>query len=209
MLVLVICGLNSQKVLERWSFGVETDREVAASNGAVYFLFGRVSGSSKEKELSEIQREIQAIIRQITASMTFLPLLDEPCTCCIPLSSRLFRDSRVHEQGCRGSSEVGRQRSSLHSQRPNSETALLLDKRLCVAASSSVGPQREHCCNIQTKPYVAFMVLLVGHRIRMSDCAISVFQCANCNSIVCDSQCNILVNDELRIISADSSVPFR
>ena len=26
-----------------------------------------------------IQKEIQAIIRQITASMTFLPLLDEPC----------------------------------------------------------------------------------------------------------------------------------
>ena len=35
MLVLVIYGLNSQKVLERWSFGVETDREVAESNGAV------------------------------------------------------------------------------------------------------------------------------------------------------------------------------
>ncbi|KAM7458783.1 hypothetical protein BLSTO_00468 [Blastocystis sp. subtype 1] len=70
MLVLVIYGLNSQKVLERWSFGIETDREVAESNGTV----------TKEKELSEIQREIQAIIRQITASMTFLPLLDEPCS---------------------------------------------------------------------------------------------------------------------------------
>lgn len=35
MLVLVIYGLNSQKVLERWSFGIETDREVAESNGTV------------------------------------------------------------------------------------------------------------------------------------------------------------------------------
>lgn len=35
--------------------------------------------STREKELSVIQKEIQAIIRQITASMTFLPLLDEPC----------------------------------------------------------------------------------------------------------------------------------
>lgn len=30
--------------------------------------------------MKEIQSEIQAIIRQITASVTFLPLLDEPCT---------------------------------------------------------------------------------------------------------------------------------
>ena len=38
----------------------------------------------------------------------------------------------------------------------------------------------------------------------MADCASSVFQCANCNTIVCDSHCNLLVNEELRIISADS-----
>ena len=35
---------------------------------------------TREKDLSLIQKEIQAIIRQITASMTFLPLIDEPCT---------------------------------------------------------------------------------------------------------------------------------
>ena len=34
---------------------------------------------TKEKDINLIQREIQAIIRQITASVTFLPLLDEPC----------------------------------------------------------------------------------------------------------------------------------
>merc|ERR1712086_821277 len=33
-----------------------------------------------EKSQKEITSEIQAIIRQITASVTFLPLLDEPCT---------------------------------------------------------------------------------------------------------------------------------
>lgn len=33
----------------------------------------------KEKSLKEIQAEIQAVIRQITATVTFLPLLDEPC----------------------------------------------------------------------------------------------------------------------------------
>lgn len=34
----------------------------------------------KQKSHKEIQGEIQAIIRQITASVTFLPLLEEACT---------------------------------------------------------------------------------------------------------------------------------
>jgi mitotic spindle assembly checkpoint protein MAD2 len=33
-----------------------------------------------QKPLKEITQEIQAIIRQITASVTFLPLLNEPCS---------------------------------------------------------------------------------------------------------------------------------
>ena len=36
-------------------------------------------GKAPRKEAKEISKEIQAIIRQITASVTFLPLLDEPC----------------------------------------------------------------------------------------------------------------------------------
>ena len=32
------------------------------------------------KPLAEIQAEIRAIIRQITASVTFLPLIEEPCS---------------------------------------------------------------------------------------------------------------------------------
>lgn len=35
--------------------------------------------SRLNEALNEISKEIQAIIRQITASVTFLPLLDEPC----------------------------------------------------------------------------------------------------------------------------------
>lgn len=38
-LVIVIYGLDSQKVLERWTFAVETDQEVAQSNGTMYFFF--------------------------------------------------------------------------------------------------------------------------------------------------------------------------
>lgn len=38
------------------------------------------AANSAPKTEAEIQREIQSIFRQITASVTFLPQLDPPCT---------------------------------------------------------------------------------------------------------------------------------
>ena len=67
-LVIVINGVTTGDVLERWVFNVETDRDSV------------VGGKSFEKSEKSIMEEIQAIIRQITASVTFLPLLNEPCT---------------------------------------------------------------------------------------------------------------------------------
>eukprot|EP00300_Choanocystis_sp_HF-7_P011336 c1741_g1_i2.p2 GENE.c1741_g1_i2~~c1741_g1_i2.p2 ORF type:complete len:202 (+),score=35.45 c1741_g1_i2:45-650(+) len=67
-LVLVITDLNTREVLERWVFNLETDTETA------------LDGPGKDKSIKEIRQEIQAVIRQITASVTFLPLLDNPCT---------------------------------------------------------------------------------------------------------------------------------
>jgi mitotic spindle assembly checkpoint protein MAD2 len=67
-LVLVITSTESKEVMERWCFDVETDQQVLAT------------GESKEKDEKEIQKEIAAIIRQITSSVSFLPLLEEPCT---------------------------------------------------------------------------------------------------------------------------------
>ena len=57
------------QVLERWNFDIETDKE-------------SVHNPEKEFDKSEkdIMSEIQAIIRQITASVTFLPLLQDACT---------------------------------------------------------------------------------------------------------------------------------
>jgi len=67
-LVLVISDQESSEPLERWVFDVFTDMAVLVKNGKA------------DKPQKEINAEIQAIIRQITASVTFLPLLDEPCT---------------------------------------------------------------------------------------------------------------------------------
>ena len=67
-LVLVIASVHTNEVLERWAFDIETDQEV-------------VEGKKRpEKSEKEIMLEIQAIIRQITASVTFLPLLGDPCS---------------------------------------------------------------------------------------------------------------------------------
>ena len=70
-LVLVILGLESKKTRERWQFDIQQDKSVK-SNGS--------GGEEKVKAKKLIMGEIQALIRQITASVTFLPILDEPCT---------------------------------------------------------------------------------------------------------------------------------
>lgn len=59
--------------------------ESKAHTAARYASFFNVFVSScrevkSDKPLKEITQEIQAIIRQITASVTFLPILDEPCS---------------------------------------------------------------------------------------------------------------------------------
>ncbi|KAL1508510.1 hypothetical protein AB1Y20_004611 [Prymnesium parvum] len=66
-LVLVVAGQDSGETLERWVFDVQTDKSIGEN----------VKVDKPEKE---IMSEIQAIIRQITASVTFLPLLEEACT---------------------------------------------------------------------------------------------------------------------------------
>eukprot|EP00644_Phytophthora_capsici_P008027 jgi/Phyca11/20125/fgenesh1_pg.PHYCAscaffold_58_\ len=67
-LVLVITGIETQEVLERWAFEVHADNSTNES--------GSPPASKPQKE---IMSEIQAIIRQITASVSFLPILEEQC----------------------------------------------------------------------------------------------------------------------------------
>eukprot|EP00754_Rhynchopus_humris_P026246 Rhum_TRINITY_DN15003_c2_g6::Rhum_TRINITY_DN15003_c2_g6_i1::g.133091::m.133091/K02537/MAD2; mitotic spindle assembly checkpoint protein MAD2 len=64
-LVLVISD-DSETVLERWQFDIESD----AVGG----------GAAAAKNEGAVQREIQAIVKQITATQTFLPLLPDSCS---------------------------------------------------------------------------------------------------------------------------------
>ena len=67
-LVVVICSVETGETLERWEFDIQTDQNVSQGSGF------------QEKDEKEITSEIQAIIRQITSCVTFLPLLNEECT---------------------------------------------------------------------------------------------------------------------------------
>ncbi|KAK2852033.1 hypothetical protein Q5P01_008309 [Channa striata] len=66
-LVLVITCLETNEVLERWQFDIECDKSA------------KESSAPREKSMKSIQEEIRSVIRQITATITFLPLLETPC----------------------------------------------------------------------------------------------------------------------------------
>ncbi len=69
-LVVVVTGMETNAVLERWVFSVETAREAATNP----------QGFQAQKAEREITSEIAAIIRQITCSVSFMPLLSERCS---------------------------------------------------------------------------------------------------------------------------------
>lgn len=74
--VVVVSGVDSGETLERWQFNVSLDEDADAENSGP----NAQTAPPSKKSIKEIHGEIQAIIRQITASVTFLPLLNEPCS---------------------------------------------------------------------------------------------------------------------------------
>jgi mitotic spindle assembly checkpoint protein MAD2 len=87
-LVLVIKGLDCKESLERWVFDCDCSAAKENRFDHSYFTLTSITltrsccyrNASSSKADKEITQEIQAIIRQITASVTFLPLLNEPCS---------------------------------------------------------------------------------------------------------------------------------
>jgi mitotic spindle assembly checkpoint protein MAD2 len=80
--VVVIASVATSTVLERWSFNIDTSVQGADSAGAsqTAATAALARSASKKTSQSKIVSEIQALLRQVTASITFLPLLDEPCS---------------------------------------------------------------------------------------------------------------------------------
>lgn len=71
-IVIVILKVDTHEPVERWQFDVELDRkfdEIQSENNAR-------SAEDERRALKEIQEGIRGVIRQITASVTFLPALE-------------------------------------------------------------------------------------------------------------------------------------
>ncbi|KAJ5594034.1 Mitotic spindle checkpoint component mad2 [Penicillium hispanicum] len=88
-LVVVITDRETGDHVERWQFDVEifgksskskSSRSSADKENATPRDADSQTPEPVEKTEKEIQDEIQAIFRQITASVTFLPVLDGDCT---------------------------------------------------------------------------------------------------------------------------------
>ena len=75
-LVVVVKGVETLETLERWQFNVSIEESTGSENQTP----NRMVPDKGQKSIKDIHNEIQAIIRQITASVTFLPLLQESCT---------------------------------------------------------------------------------------------------------------------------------
>ena len=72
-LVVVLASVETKETLERWEFNVEYETEDDKENTTGNFK------NKTDKDEKKIKQEIREVIRQITASVTFLPLLD--CIC--------------------------------------------------------------------------------------------------------------------------------
>ena len=84
-LVVVITSKETGEHVERWQFDVNIFNNTKNSSSSATSTKGDKENSdptaaSAEKTDAEIQSDVQALFRQITASVTFLPVLDGNCT---------------------------------------------------------------------------------------------------------------------------------
>ncbi|WFC99272.1 Mitotic spindle checkpoint component mad2 [Malassezia yamatoensis] len=77
-LVVAIVEKETQETVERWQFDIEVVNEGLDASAASRAI-GRDAPKSIQKTDAQVKAEIAAIIKQITASCTFLPMLEEPC----------------------------------------------------------------------------------------------------------------------------------
>ncbi|XP_050596391.1 mitotic spindle assembly checkpoint protein MAD2A [Bombus affinis] len=92
-ITLVITNVNTKEVLEKWDFKV--DYEGQSSNSAN----DNTKNSLPEvgtKDVKSIQKEIREVIRQITGTVSFLPLLD--CLCSFDILTYTVPDCGIPNQ---------------------------------------------------------------------------------------------------------------
>jgi hypothetical protein len=103
-LVLAIKSVETDETLERWQFDIHTEDSPSSKSNPV-LPGGAKPAKKKEKTEKEVQGEIREIMKQITSSTTFLPILEEECmsrdTLCHireKLTDRHFYTTRIHKR---------------------------------------------------------------------------------------------------------------
>lgn len=172
-LVVVIVEKETGETRERWQFDVEvvnqgTDEQEAQPPAATD---ASVPKKMPGKTDAQVRAEIAAIIKQITASCTFLPVLDEPCKSSLPITrfhtlradmvaTRCVSDSGVYKCQHRRASGMDRQRrtpNSRRSSRTGPSTQLLNSRtsRRCHGRLPSRRRRRLNDCYTHSLSHIA------------------------------------------------------
>ncbi|XP_046487797.1 mitotic spindle assembly checkpoint protein MAD2A [Neodiprion pinetum] len=88
---LVITNVNTKEVLEKWDFKV--DYEGSTPNGTATGNNNINRSEVGTKDTKTIQKEIREVIRQITGTVSFLPLLD--CLCSFDILTYTVPDCNI------------------------------------------------------------------------------------------------------------------
>ncbi|XP_006620711.1 mitotic spindle assembly checkpoint protein MAD2A [Apis dorsata] len=92
-ITLVITNVNTKEVLEKWDFKVDYEGQTSNStNDNTNNSFPEVG----TKDVKTIQKEIREVIRQITGTVSFLPLLD--CLCSFDILTYTVPDCGIPKE---------------------------------------------------------------------------------------------------------------
>lgn len=85
---LIITNAHSKEVLERWEFQVQAEPQNGENADP--------NNPTSNKDLKRIQQEIGSVIRQISATVTYLPLLD--CICAFDVLIHTVKECQLPEK---------------------------------------------------------------------------------------------------------------
>lgn len=92
-ITLVITNVNTKEVLEKWDFKVDyEDQNANGTDSNITAALPEVG----TKDIKTIQKEIREVIRQITGTVSFLPLLD--CLCSFDILTYTVPDCSIPNQ---------------------------------------------------------------------------------------------------------------
>lgn len=87
---MIISNIHTKEILEKWDFKVDAEVNQNKDTNNV-----DASNPTSSKELKQIQEEIRAVMRQICATVSYLPLLEGLCS--FDLHIHTLKDCEIPE----------------------------------------------------------------------------------------------------------------